>query len=1051
MKTGIRALTNDWENLQVLQRNRMKARSYFQSYTTRESALTYERGNSPWYRLLNGTWKFAYAESPASASEYFYTEHYEDDAWDRVEVPGMWQLQGYGKPHYTDLHYPFPVDPPYVPSDNPTGCYRKSFHVPQMWDGRQIVLRFEGVDSAFHLWVNGQEVGYSQGSRLPSEFDITSFVHSGSNTLAVRVVQWSDGSYMEDQDMWWLSGIFRDVSLFARPQVQIRDFTIRTDLTEGYSHGLLAIKASIANLLETELAGYMLSAQLLDASGAAQIGAVRTNSVTVPGGAEQVVELQLDVANPHLWSAEDPQLYNLLLTLTNADGQDIEIVPQRVGFRQVELKDGNFYVNGVVIMLNGVNRHDHHPELGRITPYETMLQDVLLMKQHNINAVRTAHYPNDPRFYDLCDEYGLYVMDEADLETHGFEPLGNISRISDDPAWKEAYVDRVQRMVERDKNHACIIFWSLGNESGFGCNFMAMADWCRANDPTRLIHYEEDRELKAVDVSSTMYSSVEKLTALAEEEGYALPHVICEYAHAMGNGPGGLMEYQETFRKHKRLQGGFVWEWIDHGLKQTTEDGKTYYACGGNFGDVPNNANFCLDGLIFPDRTPSPGLLEYKKVIEPVQVKEVDLSLGLLEITNLYDFISLNGLELFWSVYGDGKLLDSGSRELPHIPAQGKATIELPIANGSRTSEAHADCQLTLSFCLNKDVSWAKRGHEVATAQFQLTTGTQLNRQQDVFDSTELMAYDAEPLMCTTSGHLLAITGPQFELVFDLLKGTIQAWKHEGTDVIATGKGPVLSFWRAPIDNDMYIVEEWRKAHLDRLQHRVERVEWEQSGASTAMVRTYVRIAPPVHDYGFRCTYRYTVSSSGEVRIEVEGEPDGPGKLPSMLPRIGLRLELPGNLDCVNWYGRGPGECYSDSKRANLIGLYQASVDELYTPYVFPQDNGNRTDAAWVSITNVRGIGLLAVGQPQLEFSAHRYRAEDFEQAKHSTELAPRDTITLNLDYRQNGLGSNSCGPAQLPDYALKAEKFRFELAITPYHKEMISPTALAKKGATTK
>ncbi|TJY42483.1 beta-galactosidase subunit alpha [Cohnella pontilimi] len=1017
----------------------MKGRSYFHSYATKEDALTFERGNSPWFRLLNGTWKFAYADNPANAPDGFDQEHYDDSGWDRVEVPGMWQLQGYGKPHYTDLHYPFPVNPPYLPSDNPTGCYRKSFNIPQKWDGRQIVLRFEGVDSAFHVWVNGQEVGYSQGSRLPSEFDITSFVHLGGNVLAVRVVQWSDGSYMEDQDMWWLSGIFRDVSLFARPKVQIRDFTVRTTLTDDMTHGSLSIKACVGNLLPETAIGYTLNAQLLDGTGDAVIGLMKEDNVTVSGGTEQAVELRLDVPNPRLWSAEDPQLYRLVLSLTGPDGQAVEIVPQRVGFRQIEVKDGNFYVNGVAIMLQGVNRHDHHPELGRIAPYETMLQDVLLMKRHNINAVRTAHYPNDPRFYDLCDEYGLYVMDEADLETHGFEPLGNISRISDDPEWKEAYIDRVERMVERDKNHPSIIFWSLGNESGFGCNFMAMADWCRANDPTRLIHYEEDRELKAVDVCSTMYSSIEKLTAIAEEEAYTKPHLICEYAHAMGNGPGGLTEYQATFRKHKRLQGGFVWEWIDHGLKMESADGKSYYAYGGDFGDVPNNSNFCLDGLVFPDRTPSPGLLEYKKVIEPVETEAVDLDRGLLAITNLYDFISLDGLELIWSVYGDGKLLDSGSMALPYVPAKGKAAIELPLAARARTIGAYADCQLTLSYCLNKDVPWAKRGHEVGTAQFRLPSRAA---------SAPKDATAKEPVTCAVSGHELTVAGSQFELRFDLLKGTIRSWQYEGTDVIAEGKGPKLSFWRAPIDNDMYIVEEWRKAHLDKLQCRVERVEWDQTSASSLTVRAAVRIAPPVHDYGFRCTYLYTISGNGEVRIEVDGAPDGPGTLPRMLPRIGLRMELPGSLHRVNWYGRGPGESYSDSKRANAIGLYQASVDELYTPYPYPQDNGNRTDVAWVSLTNVRGIGLLAQGQPKLEFSAHRYAPEDFEQAKHHSELAPRETITLHLDYRQNGLGSNSCGPAQLEPYALKAEPFRFAFAITPYNKEMISPIALANKGA---
>lgn len=1085
---------NDWENLNVLQRNRMKGRTYFHSYLNREAALPYERGNSPWFRLLNGRWKFSYAESPALAPSDFYMESYEDRDWSRIEVPGHWQLQGYGKPHYTDLYYPFPVDPPRVPSDNPTGCYRRDFEIPRHWQDRQIILRFEGVDSAYHVWVNGQEAGYSQGSRLPAEFDISALVRAGKNQLSVRVYQWSDGSYLEDQDMWWMSGIFRDVSLFARPKVQVRDFTIRTELGGGLDQGTLHISAELANLLgagagtcvnastdasvstsvntststdanlntsvdpsvnpnpntsvvnlshspSVTAASCRLTAVLLDARRL-EVGRAEADSIGLMNGEIAEVHLSINVERPLLWSAEQPNLYHLLLCLQHGD-ETVELIPYRVGFRQIELRDGKFYVNGVPILLKGVNRHDHHPELGRAVPYETMLQDILLMKQHNINAVRTAHYPNDPRFYDLCDEYGLYVMDEADLECHGFELLGNLSRLSDDPEWKAAYVDRIERMVERDKNHPSIIMWSLGNESGFGCNFEAMAEWCKQKDPTRLIHYEEDREAKVADVISTMYTSVEKLTGLLEEGRSDKPRIICEYAHAMGNGPGGLTEYQQLFRKYDRMQGGFVWEWIDHGLKQQTTDGKVYYAYGGDFGDEPNNGNFVVDGLIFPNRIPSPGLLEYKKVIEPVEVHVGDLSKGRLTISNLYDFITLDHLELLWTIEADGDIRQTGTFELTQIDPLTEKEITLPYDLEALPGIAHTDYWLTLRFLLKENGKWASKGHEVATAQFLLPVSVSVSEHFPAHPAP----YASSPLSCEQANGLLQLTGADFTLAFDLVHGVIHSWQYEGSEIIAARMGPRVNFWRAPIDNDMYILPDWKKACLDKLQHRIDDVRWEQTGDDVVRIFVLARIAPPVYDWGFNCEYIYTVNGCGQVAVEVKGDPSGdPARMPRMLPRIGLQLGVPDPFDRVVWEGRGPGESYSDSKRANLFGVYRATVDELFTPYIYPQENGNRTDVSWVSFTNARGIGLLAAGLPKLEFSAHRYTVEDLEQAKHLTDLSPRDFITVHLDYRQNGLGSNSCGPGQLPPYELKPEAFAFGLLLKPYSSQVISPVALRKE-----
>ncbi|KMZ43610.1 MULTISPECIES: beta-galactosidase subunit alpha [Bacillales] len=1025
----------DWANHQLLERNRLAARAYFLSYPEESGALTYERGATPWFQLLNGHWQFAYAESPLRVPENFFATDYDAREWARIQVPGHWQLQGYGKPHYTDLYYPFPVDPPHVPSDNPTGCYLREFTVASGWKDQQVILRFEGVDSAFHVWLNGKEVGYSQGSRLPSEFDVTELLQEGSNRLAVQVYQWSDGTYVEDQDMWYLSGIFRDVSLIARPKLHVRDLAVVTDLDDEYRHGVLRVRVHVENSSTAAYDGVSVTAKLLDQSCTLIASLTDTGAGELAAGQEKIVTLKLPVQEPKKWSAEEPNLYHLLIAIEQESGEKTEVIPIRVGFRRIEVKGNNFYVNGVAIRLNGVNRHDHHPDLGRAVPYETMREDVLMMKRHNINAVRTAHYPNDPRFYDLCDQYGLYVMDETDLETHGFQLTGNISQLSDDPEWEQTYVERMERMVERDKNHPSIIMWSLGNESGFGCNFRAMAAWCRQADPTRLIHYEEDREAEVCDVFSTMYSSVEKMIQHGENEHLQKPHIMCEYAHAMGNGPGGLRDYANVFDKYQRLQGGFVWEWIDHGLRQYTPDGREYYAYGGDFGDYPTNGNFVIDGLIRPDRTPSPGLLEYKKVIEPIVVEATDLESGLVTITNRYDFRTLAHVRMVWRVTADGQVVQSGTLSLPHTEAGSRTNVAVPYTLPKQVQD-RTDYWLTLSFVLDQDESWVQAGHELAWAQFALpmTAAQQVTvaSYQPVFGRVDTNETKTD----------VTLTGTDFQFVFDKVSGVPTSWVFAGKELLVAG--PRLTFWRAPIDNDMYVVEEWRKVYLDRLQNRVEHVSIQQEREDRVVITCDVRIAPPVYDWGFACCYTYTVFGNGEVQVEVQGTPKGTP--PAMLPRIGLKLLVAKDMERVSWYGRGPGEAYIDSKEANRIGVYHASVDELYTPYVFPQENGNRTDVIWMSITDQRGIGLFAMGQPTLEFSALRYDTDDLEQAKHTIDLVKREYVTLHLDYRQNGLGSNSCGPKQSEQHALRPEEFQFQMRLTPFSKDTISPVHLYKR-----
>jgi beta-galactosidase/evolved beta-galactosidase subunit alpha len=591
----------------------------------------------------------------------------------------------------------------------------------------------------------------------------------------------------------------------------------------------------------------------------------------------------------------------------------------------------------------------------------------------------------------------------------------------------------MQRMVERDKNHPSVIFWSLGNESGFGCNFRAMAQWCREADPTRLIHYEEDREAEVCDVVSTMYSSVEKMEGFGQLTDHPKPHILCEFAHAMGNGPGGLRPYFDIFEKYDRLQGGFVWEWIDHGLSWKTADGKADYAYGGDFGDVPNNSNFVIDGLVRPDRTPSPGLLEYKKIIEPVRVEHI--SRNIVNVINCYDFLTLDHLHADWSITTDGQTVQSGALALPEIEAGGQAEMEIPYDHSLDVLHRSADAErwLNIRFSIAADCPWAEQGHEVAWAQFLMKDEVEHKVESELI---------RQHLHCTEAAGQIILANDDFRMVLDTRSGRIHSLHLNGKALMKAG--PRLNFWRAPIDNDMYVLPDWRKAHLDRLTERVDEVSWTRLDEGTLRIAVSSRIAPPVFDWGFRCVTTYTVTGTGQITMDVQGTPEG--KPPEMLPKIGLQMEIPGDLDRVKWYGRGPGENYSDSKEACRVGVYTASVDGLFTPYIYPQENGNRTDVRWISITDASGLGLLAAGNPTLEFSARRYTDKDLEEAKHASALVPRDFVTLNLDYRQNGLGSNSCGPAQMPDHKVTSGAFTFRIELTPFLLEDTSPEWLARQ-----
>lgn len=1019
---------NDWENHKLPHRNRLPARAYTFSYSDEVSAITGDRGASSRFKLLNGAWSFHYAENPLFAPCGFEASDYDTSGWDEIAVPSNWQMVGYGRPHYTNVRYPIPVDPPKVPTENPTGSYKREFYVPESWAQMRILLRFDGVDSAFHVWVNGTEIGFSKGSRIPAEFDITNHIHTGVNTVSVRVYQWSDGTYFEDQDMWWLSGIYRDVYLLALPKAHIWDVTTETKFDADYNNADLDIALDLQNLS----AGATIEAELLDC-------ALNEVACASADASTSKANLSMAIKKPSKWTAETPNMYKLLLTLKDASGSVVEVVPVNVGFRQVEIKGEVFQVNGVPIKLKGVNRHEIHPDLGRAVPMETMLQDILLMKRHNVNAVRTSHYPDDPRWYDLCDYYGIYVIDECDLETHGFQ---------DQPGWRgnpaenleceAACVDRMVRMVQRDKNHPSIIMWSLGNESHLGCNHHAMANAARALDPSRPIHYEGDYHIEVADVYSRMYLDRDSCIAVGKGEFVienavgdyrGMPFVQCEYAHAMGNGPGGLKEYWDVFYKYPRHMGGFIWEWVDHGLRVEDEDGAQYFAYGGDFGDQPNDGNFVCDGLIFPDRTPSPGLIEYKKVIEPVHLEALDLSKGVFKITNRFDFSGLDNLTMNWTVSADGRVVSTGSAPAPSVAAKSSGEVTIPY----ETDGLSGECYLTISFMLASDETWAPRGHEVAWSQFRLP----------VVPVIRQLSSDDFPLELEESPCAIMLTGPDFTFIFDRVFARIATWDVDGVALIEDG--PRLNFWRATTDNDRAWdnAKAWRQAGLDTLQERVNEVTCQRLGVGVIAITAKTRIAPPIYDRSFECEYTYTIYGTGHVKIDASVVPQR--EWPETLPRVGLQMEIPYHFDRVSWFGRGPGESYPDTKQAGRFGLYSAQVDDLYTPYIFPQENGNRMDVSWVTLTDLRGQGIIVMGQPTINFSAHRFTTMDLEKARHTNELEPRDFITLNLDYQQNGIGSASCGPGVLPEHRLLTKEYKFSVILQPYSADGMSAAESSK------
>ena len=1026
----------DWESPELLHRNREPARATFFPFADAASARTGQREASPLFQLLNGQWRFLYVARPELVPAAFETETFVADKWASMPVPDCWQMHGYGKPNYTNVNYPYPVDPPFVPDENPVGLYRKAFTVPESWRGKQVFVTFEGVCAGFHLWVNGRQVGFSKGSHMPAEFNITPFIRGGENLIAVEVFQWTDGSYLEDQDMWRLNGIFRDVYLTARPTAHIRDVSIRTTLDAACKDAALDVAVQLRNLGEKP-AACALTATLIDPAGRVVREFPVGGPLNVPPGPDVPALTLLPVAAPLKWSAEEPNLYTLVLTLS-VGGQPVEVIRQSVGFRQIAIRDGLFLVNGVPIKVQGVNRHDTHPDLGYAVPLETMLRDATLMKQHNVNTVRTSHYPNDPKWMDICDRFGIYVVDEADLETHGFGyTLPDIPARR--PEWTKAFVERAERLYERDKNHPCVIMWSLGNEAGYGPNHDAMAAWLRKADPTRPIHYERAGEAPAVDVVSTMYPGVIHLIEQGRKTD-PRPYFMCEYAHAMGQGPGNLKEYWDAIRAHPRLLGGCIWEWVDHGVRTRNEKGEEYIAYGGDFGDKPNDANFCIDGLNFPDRIPHTGLIEYKKIIEPVHVEAVDLAAGKVRIENRYFFRSLSHLRATWRLLRDGETVAEGALPALDIAAGQSREVVIPFR-----APASTDCGeyfLNIDFALTESTPWADAGYVVAREQLAVSGVAQPPSAVSVAVSGV-----AQPALTTEeSATSLTLRGVDFRLVFDRLAGTLGAWEYMGAPLLLSG--PRLNLWRAPTDNDKRMKLEWMTAGLDRMQHRINEVRVVSRDADCVTVAVETVLAAYSLRPAFRCDYLYRVHASGDVVIETHVTPlPLPAPIPH-LPRLGLQLRLPGALDRIAWYGRGPHESYVDRKESAFVGLWRGTVQEQFVNYVYPQENGNKSDVRWAALTDISGVGLLVSGMPLINVSAHHYSTENLTKALHTYGLVRLNETVLNLDHAQCGLGSNSCGPMPLDQYMLRAAETRFSVRLRPISDAITTPARAWRDGA---
>lgn len=995
-----------WKSLETISLNTLAPHAAKYPFDTVEKSLKDDRNASNFFQLLNGDWKFSFYKHPAYVPNDYYAVDFNDTEWAQIPVPSCWQMEGYGQAVYTNVAYPIPVDPPYVPEENPTGLYRHTFTVDEGWKNRRTILHFGGVATAFTVFVNGKEVGYSEGSHMPSEFDVSQYLQEGENLLAVEVYKWATCTYLEDQDYWRLNGIFREVYLYNTAPSYIGDYKVDGQLVNDYTEGDLTIVTSVDGQLND---GMTLECLIYDAEDLE----VLKSSVAVVDGCASFSQ---NVGQVNQWNQESPYLYNLVLVLKDSNGNTLDIRSQKFGYITVEMTASQLLVNGVSVILKGVNRHDTHPDRGYAVTRDDMLQDIQVMIEHNVNCVRTSHYPNDPYWYELCNEYGLYVIDEADLEMHGYiytdghpDNGRNMAyALNDDKDWEPLFIDRALRMLERDKNHPSIIWWSLGNESGYGGNHVAMADVIRERDD-RPIHYECAGIGLGVDMTSTMYPTVAEVEKQGQTRNIPRPYFICEFIHSMGNSMGNQDEYWELMYQYERLIGGCIWEWADHGIRDTNEDGEEYFAYGGDFGDYPNDLKFCIDGMVYPDREAHTGLLDFKQAVAPLKVRQKG-SEGQFEIENRYDFSTLEGLDLTYEVMNDGFFVEGGSIEMPLVLPHESITLKVEIQG-----EYSGEVFVNLYFMEKEAKSLLGFKNEIYKAQLPIDSPA---FSKCVLEDRPSKIEKVEETELELKVH---VSGQ--EITYDKTYGKLCGYKIDGNELIEDGFED--NFWRAPTDNDEKgWVErrdcpagEWRQAGFDSLWRNIKSQE---IVIEEDLVTITVKVShgKPSQYLIFNTTTIYKIEPSGIVDVEVIYEPV---RQVDQVPRMGVTLTMPKGFEQFKWYGRGPHESYVDKKLSAMIGIYEGTVDEQLENYIIPQENGNKTDTRWAMISNDQGYGLVFEAAESFDVSVHHYTAKDLTVALHTYDLKRRDETIVNIDLAQTGIGNGSCGPDQLEAYKLKS------------------------------
>jgi beta-galactosidase len=1026
-----------WEDPAINQINKLPPRAHFIPFATVEQAQTEDKWQSPMLQSLNGMWKFNLAQKPSERPYWFFMDDFDTRKWAEIKVPANWQLEGYDYPIYVNVKYPHDRTPPVIQSHfNPVGSYKRTFSIPENWNGKDVILHIGAASSMVNVWVNEQFAGYSEDSKTPAEFNITQFLKKGENSLAIEIFRWCDGSYLEDQDFWRMSGITRDIYLLARAEQQVQDFKVISGLDETYTDGIFSLSIDVLNLGEAA-ANTVVEAVLNDGGNA-----VQTFSKPLTAGKTNVL-FEAVLPNVKQWSAEIPNLYELIITVKNGENV-VEVIRQDVGFRTSEIKNGNLLVNGKYVYLKGANIHEHNDTTGHVQNMQTMLNDIKIMKEHNLNAVRTSHYPQPELWYELCNKYGLYLVDEANVESHGMG-YGKES-LAKDSTWKEAHLYRTRNMFERDKNQPSVIIWSLGNEAGNGVNFYATYDYLKAIDPTRPVQYERSGLEYNTDIFCPMYMRMEGMEKYAKTNPER-PLIQCEYAHAMGNSVGNLQDYWDLIEKYPALQGGFIWDWVDQGLLTKNEDGEEFWAYGGDFGPdtVPSDGNFCNNGLVNPDRTVKPHLLEVKKVYQHIGFEPVDLKKGVIGLKNKYTFRNLSDFKFTAEINGDGETLKTWNFE--GVSAAPGETVQVtfePFADAKPGVEYFVNVRAYLK---NQD-GLVDAGTELAAEQFVLP----------VFVSGPKMNMDEMAAITTSeTDNSITVSGEGFSVTFDKKQGVITSFKKGETEFIHSGLVP--NFWRAPIDNDFgnnlhKRSRVWREAGKTRQMVSVDlsrNSKWQESGKTrspstsgnvenNAQVTFDFNLVNEAGEPIAKYNTVYTVFGSGDVIVENQFKMTK-DELPEIV-RMGMNLVMPRQFDQMTWLGRGPHESYQDRKTSAFVGLYKGSVADQYWAYLRPQENGNKTDVRWAAVTNSEGTGLLFVGMPLLEVSAHHNLLEDFESMertdgrqregevvvnRHINDVKPRDLTSVNIDYKQMGVGGDdSWGAWTHEQYRLTGKEYKY-------------------------